>query len=163
VGIGPHRAGARPIERAAARGRRGGELARSRAHLHAAQRVEGAIGEIDRSSASRRSARADGQHRHRIAGANLRGCRDGEEEHLRSVGPWSTSARATRAQALGSLSEARLLLFTSLMLADELKELQEGGSPASAAPPPPADDVAQAAEMMAERMEALADRLEQGS
>jgi cell division protein ZapA len=86
-------------------------------------------------------------------------CRDGEEEHLRSVGALVDKRARDAAQALGSLSEARLLLFTSLLLADDLKELQEGREAAPALPP--ADDIGQAAEMLAERIEALADRLEQ--
>jgi cell division protein ZapA len=90
-------------------------------------------------------------------------CRDGEEDHLRSVSALVDKRARDAAQALGSLSEARLLLFTSLMLADDLKELQEGKSQAPAAPAPAGDEVAQAAERLAERMEALADRLEQGS
>jgi cell division protein ZapA len=88
-------------------------------------------------------------------------CRDGEEDHLRSVGALVDKRARDAAQALGSLGEARLLLFTSLLLADDLKELQEGKSAPPAAPP--ADDVAQAAELLAARMEALADRLEQRS
>jgi cell division protein ZapA len=90
-------------------------------------------------------------------------CRDGEEDHLRSVGALVDKRARDAAQALGSLSEARLLLFASLMLADDLKELREGKSPAPAAPDPAAGEIAQAAELLAERMEALADRLEQGS
>ena len=89
-------------------------------------------------------------------------CRDGEEDHLRSVGALVDKRARDAAQALGTLGEARLLLFTSLLLADDLKELQEGKTPAPAPPPAPvADDIAQAAEMLAERIEALADRLEE--
>jgi cell division protein ZapA len=87
-------------------------------------------------------------------------CRDGEEDHLRSVGALVDKRARDAAQALGTLGEARLLLFTSLLLADDLKELQEGKS---APPAAPADDVAQAAELLAARIEALADRLEQRS
>ena len=91
-------------------------------------------------------------------------CRDGEEDHLRSVGALVDKRARDAAQALGSLGEARLLLFTSLMLADDLKELQDGknATPAPPAPAPaPTDDIAHAAELLAERIEALADRLEQ--
>jgi cell division protein ZapA len=90
-------------------------------------------------------------------------CRDGEEDHLRSVGELVDKRARDAAQALGTLGEARLLLFTSLLLADDLKELQEGKRAAPAAPAAPADDLARAAELLAERIEALADRLEQGS
>jgi cell division protein ZapA len=87
-------------------------------------------------------------------------CRDGEEDHLRSVGALVDKRARDAAQALGTLGEARLLLFTSLMLADDLKELQESKSAAPAPPDPSADLVAEAAEMLAARMEALAERLE---
>ena len=88
-------------------------------------------------------------------------CRDGEEDHLRLVGALVDKRARDAAQALGSLGEARLLLFTSLLLADDLKELQENKSAAPAARDPSADAVADAAEMLAARMEALAGRLEQ--
>ena len=89
-------------------------------------------------------------------------CRDGEEEHLRSVAVIVDQKAADAATALGSLGEARQLLFASLLLADELKEAREGIAPA----PPPAEAapdpaVASALERLAERMERLADRLEQ--
>ena len=61
--------------------------------------------------------------------------------------------------ALGHMSEARTLLFASLMLADGLID----GPPAAAAPPPsPEIDpvVADALERLATRMEALAASLE---
>ena len=93
-------------------------------------------------------------------------CRDGEEDHLRSVGQLVDKRARDAAQALGSLGEARLLLFTSLLLADDLKELQEGKNAAPTAPEAPGvpiNDIAQAAELLAERIEALADRLDQRS
>lgn len=84
-------------------------------------------------------------------------CRDGEEEHLRSVAQLVDKRARDAAEALGSLGEARLLLFTSLLLADDLKELREGKSEGAA---PDEAGLADAAEMLAERIEALADRLE---
>jgi cell division protein ZapA len=87
-------------------------------------------------------------------------CRDGEEEHLRSVAALVDSKAQDAAQALGSLSEARQLLFASLLLADELKDIRAGKAPASPADPDPA--VANALEKLAQRMESLADRVEGG-
>jgi cell division protein ZapA len=87
-------------------------------------------------------------------------CRDGEEEHLRAVAALVDKRARDAAQALGSLGEARLLLFTSLLLADDLKELQEGKSGDAAAG---GGDVADAAEALAARIEDLAARLEAGS
>lgn len=93
-------------------------------------------------------------------------CRDGEEEHLRATAALVDGKAREAAKALGSLSEARQLLFASLLLADELQDGQIGS-----APPPPAAEpqqaepdpaVANALERLAERMEMLADRLENG-
>ena len=89
-------------------------------------------------------------------------CRDGEEEHLRSVAAIVDGKARDAAQALGSLSEARQLLFASLLLADELKDAQKGIAPAAAPAPAPDPAVANALERLAERMEMLADRLEHG-
>jgi cell division protein ZapA len=85
-------------------------------------------------------------------------CRDGEEDHLRSVAAIVDRRAQDAATALGSLSEARQLLFASLLLADEIKELRAGIAPAAPAEPDPA--VADALDALASRMERLADRLE---
>lgn len=85
-------------------------------------------------------------------------CRDGEEEHLRSVAAIVDSKAKDAAAALGSLSEARQLLFASLLLADELKEHRSGQPRPPAAEPDPA--IADALERLAGRVERLADELE---
>jgi cell division protein ZapA len=81
-------------------------------------------------------------------------CRDGDEDHLRSLAELVDRRAKDAAEALGSLSEARQLLFASLLLADDLR----GG----VKPPPPAPDpqVAETLELLAERVESLAARLE---
>ena len=86
-------------------------------------------------------------------------CRDGEEAHLRSVAEIVDGKAQDAAQALGSLSEPRQLLFASLLLADELKEARGGGASA----PAEDDGVADALERLADRMESLARRLESGA
>ena len=85
-------------------------------------------------------------------------CRDGEEEHLRSVAEIVDRKAHQAAQALGSLSEVRQLLFACLLLADEVKEHRAGNPP----PPEPETDprVTDALGRLAERMERLAQRLE---
>jgi cell division protein ZapA len=88
-------------------------------------------------------------------------CRDGEEEHLRSVAAIVDSKAQDAAAALGSLSEARQLLFASLLLADELKEHRSGQGPAPAAEPDPA--LAEALERLAQRVESLAEQLERSA
>ncbi len=84
-------------------------------------------------------------------------CRDGEEQHLRAVAAIVDGKAAEATSALGNMGESRHLLFTTLLLADELKERREGGAPAA----PAAEDgaVADALERLAERLEALAARL----
>lgn len=89
-------------------------------------------------------------------------CREGEQEHLRTVAAIVDRKARDAGQALGSLSEARQLLFASLLLADELKEVAAGGAAPSLAPQPDAA-VADALEQLAERVERLADRLESGA
>ena len=87
-------------------------------------------------------------------------CRDGEEGHLRALAALVDRRAQDAAQALGSLSESRQLLFTSLLLADDLNDRQDG-APAPAAVPAAADPrIADALERLAERVEALATRLE---
>ena len=83
-------------------------------------------------------------------------CRDGEEEHLRSVAAIVDHKAHEAESALGSLGEARQLLFASLLLADELKDMR-AGNPAAFEPDPA---VAQALERIAGQVESLADRLE---
>lgn len=90
-------------------------------------------------------------------------CRDGEEEHIRSVSALIDEKAKQASAALGSLPEARQLLFASLLLADEIKELRAGRTPPPPPPPvqPPQDPaVAIALERLADRMESLAERLE---
>jgi len=86
-------------------------------------------------------------------------CRDGEEDHLRSVAALADKRARDAGEALGSLTETRHLLFTALLLADDIKDLQSGGK----GPAPPAavdDELADALEQLADRVEALARRLE---
>ena len=88
-------------------------------------------------------------------------CRDGEETHLRSVAAIVDSKAQEAAAALGSLSEARQLLFASLLLADELKEHRSGQPPAAPAEIDPA--IAAALERLAGRVESLAEQLERSA
>ncbi|HEX8512546.1 MAG TPA: cell division protein ZapA [Allosphingosinicella sp.] len=93
-------------------------------------------------------------------------CRDGEEEHLRSVAALVDSKARDAASALGSLSEARQLLFASLLLADELKEQRSGQPQAVQAPGGPAEPdpaIADALERLAGRIESLAEQLERSA
>ena len=87
-------------------------------------------------------------------------CRDGEEAHLRSLAAVVDRRAHDAAEALGSLTETRQLLFAALLIADDLKEVRAGAGLPDPAPPPPDPEVADALERLAARMESLADRLE---
>jgi cell division protein ZapA len=90
-------------------------------------------------------------------------CRDGEETHLHSVAAMVDQRARDAAQALGSLTETRQLLFAALLMADDIKEIRAGAGIVEPPPPPPDPAVAQALERLAARMEALADSLENPS
>ena len=87
-------------------------------------------------------------------------CRDGEEEHLRSLAAIVDKRAHDAADALGGLTETRQLLFAALLIADDLKETRAGAGLPD--PTPPASDpaVGDALERLAARLENLADRLE---
>ncbi len=85
-------------------------------------------------------------------------CRDGEEEHLRSVAVLVDKRARDAGAAMGNLGEARQLLFAALLLADDIKDLKSGVPSADPAEPDPA--IAEAAEALAARVEALAARIE---
>ena len=89
-------------------------------------------------------------------------CRDGEEAHLRSLAAIVDRKARDAAAAVGSMGEARQLLFASLLLADELKEVRASGAGAAVSEPDTNSLIADALERLAERMEMLADRLESG-
>ena len=83
-------------------------------------------------------------------------CRDGEEEALR-VAARLVDAKSREALAgLGTLSEARQLLFAGLLLADQLIDQ----NPQAAAPAAPDPELAARAELIAQRLESLANALE---
>jgi cell division protein ZapA len=92
-----------------------------------------------------------------IAGRPYRvACRDGEEENLRAAARLVDSKSREAIAGLGTLSEARQLLFAGLLLADQL--IDQRPEAAAAAGPDP--QLAEHAERVAERLESLADSLE---
>ena len=86
-------------------------------------------------------------------------CRDGEEDSLRKAASLVDAKSREALAGLGTLSEARQLLFASLLLADEL--VDDGRAPV--APPPPDPALAERAERLADRLESLAATLENGA
>ena len=95
-----------------------------------------------------------------IAGRPYRvACRAGEEENLRAAAALVDAKSREALAGLGTMSEARQLLFASLLLADQIVDQRAGtvreGAPAEADPL-----VAESAKAIAGRLEALADALE---
>ena len=93
-----------------------------------------------------------------IAGRSYRvACRAGEEESLRSAAALVDGKSREALAGLGTLSEARQLLFASLLLADQIVD----NRPPEAAPADP--KLAESAKAIAERLESLAGALENES
>lgn len=90
-------------------------------------------------------------------------CQDGEEAHLAKLGNM-VSEKAGEAGDPAGLTESRMLLFTSLLLADELHTIRNATpNPTEKAPAAntEADERAMAAlEKLADRAEAFANSLE---
>jgi cell division protein ZapA len=86
-------------------------------------------------------------------------CRDGEEETLKAAARLVDAKSREALAGLGTLSEARQLLFAGLLLAYQLIDHKPHAavSAASAAPDP---ELAGRAERLAERLESLAEALE---
>ena len=87
-------------------------------------------------------------------------CRDGEEEHLRALAAVVDRRAQDAAAAVGGLTESRQLLFSALLIADDLKETRNGMGLPDPAPAQPDPAVAEALERLASRVENLADALE---
>jgi len=95
-----------------------------------------------------------------IAGRTYRvACRNGEEDSLHSAARLVDAKSREALAGLGTLSEARQLLFASLLLADQLLE-QKPESAAAAIPAGPDPVLIQRAESLAGRLESLAETLE---
>lgn len=86
-------------------------------------------------------------------------CRDGEEAHLIGLGKLVDAKAQDAGRAMGAMTENRHLLVTALLLADTLKEAPASPSAASTGDD---DEIAEAIERLAERMEKLAAMLETG-
>lgn len=87
-------------------------------------------------------------------------CQDGEEERLRALGSL-VDDKAREAGGAGGLNESRTLLYSALLLADKL---HDGGGNASAATSSTdsaaVEEAANTLEKLADRLEALAAKLE---
>jgi len=86
--------------------------------------------------------------------AHAIGCRNGEEDRVRLLGDMLDERWPLALRAAGNQAGERAMLFVALMLADALDEAQHR--------PPPGSAVGGAAlERIAERLESLANALEQ--
>ena len=94
------------------------------------------------------------------------GCDDGQEPHLRAMAE-QIEARVAGLKAMGGQSgEARLLLLTALMMADELHDMalerdERRPPPPRPAPPAPNKRLIERLNLLAERAEEIAAELEQ--
>jgi len=97
-----------------------------------------------------------------IAGRPYRvACRDGEEENLKAAARLVDSKSREALAGLGTLSEARQLLFAGLLLADQLVDGKGGDSPSAEGQSLASDpELLNRAEQLAQRLESLADHLE---
>ena len=92
-------------------------------------------------------------------------CDDGQEEHLQKLSLFVDKKMGDLAGSLGQIGDARLLVMTSLLVADELSdayrqlEILEAGSD-GAASGPAEKAPAVALDACAQRIEDLATRLE---
>jgi len=89
-------------------------------------------------------------------------CSDGEEQRITELARYIDAKVKGFAQELGQIGEARLLVLTALILADELAEAQEGASGPHAGNGAAPEDakVLSGIENLAKRIEAVAARLE---
>jgi cell division protein ZapA len=82
-------------------------------------------------------------------------CRDGGEDHLRTIAAHVDRKAAEARAAVGDVNEARQLLFAALLLADEIAE-----NTSDVAPAPADTKIATALAQLANRIEAVADTIE---
>jgi cell division protein ZapA len=83
-------------------------------------------------------------------------CRNGEEDTLRAAGALVDAKSREALAGLGTLSESRQLLFAALLLADQLVDGREVEIPTG-----PDPELVERTQQIAQRLESLADRLEQ--
>jgi cell division protein ZapA len=92
-------------------------------------------------------------------------CKDGEEPRLQALGNMVDEMAREAGGTSGGLNESRLLLFSALLLADKLQDSRNADS--NSAPQADANDsnsydqAFATLEKLADRIEALADRLEE--
>lgn len=84
-------------------------------------------------------------------------CADGEEEHVRRLATDVNRRVGALVAQIGQVGEARLLLMTTLLLADEVQDMRQRRQQAE---PTPSSETVEALESLAERLEGVARHLE---
>jgi cell division protein ZapA len=89
-------------------------------------------------------------------------CKDGEEARLQMLGALVDEKAREAGGPSGGLNESRLLLFSALLLADKLHEngIQSSTVPTNFPDDPGVVQAAETLERLADRLETLAQRLE---
>ncbi|MBL6933810.1 MAG: cell division protein ZapA [Alphaproteobacteria bacterium] len=91
-------------------------------------------------------------------------CDDGQEDRIRELAAGIDTKIQSLVGEVGQVGDNRLLVMAGLLVADELAELKEaaGGSPGRENSAPGDDtDIAEGIDHLAQRIEAIASRLEQ--
>ena len=95
-------------------------------------------------------------------------CDDGQEDRIHALAGYVNDRVKEIADAVGQIGEQRLLVMTSLLIADELGNAQEQLANQTPQQPQPvglsdaqSDELAENIETMADRVEAIADKLAQ--
>ncbi len=92
-------------------------------------------------------------------------CDDGQEERLTNLAQYVDERVREIAGSVGQIGEQRLLVMTSLLIADELSDMHEkqgkGQTPAVVETTPEPGSIAAAeGDLLAENMESMANRIE---
>lgn len=92
-------------------------------------------------------------------------CEDGQEQHLQDLARDFDRRVTALAQSVGQIGENRLLLMAALLLADELGEVRAEllavrGRAETRAEEAREESIAEAIEQLAQRLEAIAARLQ---
>ena len=92
------------------------------------------------------------------------GCDEGQEEHLSKLALYVDRKMGELVGAVGQIGDARLLVMTSLLIADELsdayQQLESFEAEASGEDAASQSDMASALEVCAQRIESIAARIE---
>lgn len=88
------------------------------------------------------------------------GCDDGQEAHVRQLADYVDGRIQDLVNAVGQVGESRLLVMSSLMVADELSEAYAALERDSQGGGTEAETLAEAIEALAERIEGIAEALE---